>query len=331
MEGISRRDFIKRTFAAGATGALVLSTGKDSLAHAAEASPESVGTFIDLTKCDGCAGRETPLCVSACRTKNKDRFPDPKEPIPDNWPTGKKEDWSKKKDMKDKLTPYNWTYVQAVEVDGTQVHVPRRCMHCDNPPCANLCPFSAQEKTPEGAVVIDDGHCFGGAKCRDVCPWDIPQRQAGVGIYMKIAPGLVGGGVMYKCDLCIDLIRKGKNPACVDACPNGAISYGAKEEMRSLAHARAKEIGGHIYGEKENGGTSTFYVSPVPFEKIHAAVMAEKAKAPKPERIGIPGMQPEVENYLDTGNGMFLSYAIAPVAGAVAAGIAAYRVVKGEK
>jgi len=33
------------------------------------------------------------------------------------------------------------------------------------------------EKTAEGAVVIDHESCFGGAKCRSVCPWNIPQRQ----------------------------------------------------------------------------------------------------------------------------------------------------------
>lgn len=328
METISRREFIKRTVAAGATSALILSVGKGGVA---EASTKSFGTVIDLTKCNGCAGESTQKCVTACRTKNAQRFPNPKKPIPDNWPTGKKEDWSDKRELTDRLTPYNWTFVQKVEVDGQELHLPRRCMHCDNAPCANLCPFSAQEKTSEGPVVIDHNSCFGGAKCRDVCPWNIPQRQAGVGIYMKIAPGLVGGGVMYKCDMCVDLIRKGKNPACVDACPQQAISFGEKEEMRQLAHQRAKEVGGYIYGEKENGGTSTFYVSPVPFNEIHKAIAEKKSKLPEPKQKGIPGMKPDVENYLETGNGMLWSYAIAPVAGTVAAGLAAYKAVKGEK
>lgn len=59
--------------------------------------------------------------------------------------------------------------------------MPRRCMHCDNPPCANVCPFAAHTKTDEGAVVINPDLCFGGAKCRDVCPWGIPQQQAAWG------------------------------------------------------------------------------------------------------------------------------------------------------
>jgi Fe-S-cluster-containing dehydrogenase component len=62
-----------------------------------------------------------------------------------------------------------------------------RCMHCDNPPCIRGCPFEALSKQPEGKTVIDHSICFGGAKCRDVCPWGIPQRQAGVGMYLKLA------------------------------------------------------------------------------------------------------------------------------------------------
>lgn len=328
MENISRRDFFKRTLVAGATSALILSTGKGQIA---EAGVKNVGTMIDLTKCNGCAGQEVPNCVAACRTKNASKFPEPKQPIPDNWPTKKKEDWSGKKGMIDKLTPYNWTYVQRVKVDGQEVYVPRRCMHCDNPPCANLCPFGVQNKTEQGPVVIDQEHCLGGAKCRDVCPWNIPQRQAGVGIYMKLAPGLAGGGVMFKCDMCIDLVKKGQSPACVEACPQKAISFGEMEAIRKLAHQRAKEIGGFIYGEKENGGTSTLYVSPVPFAKIHEAIMEQKAKAPKPEQVGIPGMKPEVENFLETPNGMFWSYAVAPIAGVFTAGLAAYKTIKGEE
>ncbi|UTW69420.1 4Fe-4S dicluster domain-containing protein [Anaerobacillus sp. HL2] len=84
-------------------------------------------------------------------------------------------------------------------------------MHCIDAPCQKLCPFGVIRKKPnKGAVKIDTNFCMGGAKCRTVCPWDIPQRQAGVGLYMKLAPDLAGGGVMYKCDMCSDLLAKEK-------------------------------------------------------------------------------------------------------------------------
>ncbi|KKM12390.1 oxidoreductase [Clostridiales bacterium PH28_bin88] len=323
MAAISRRDFLKRSVASGVTGGLILSgAGKWS----AEAATGPVGTLIDLTKCDGCKQEKAPKCVSACREVNQDRFPEPVNDIHDYWPQKKHEDWSGKRHLIDRLTPYNWTYVQEVEVEHNgQIHqlfIQRRCMHCDNPPCAKLCPFGVQEKTPEGPVRIDPDGCFGGAKCRDVCPWHIPQRQAGVGIYLKIAPKLVGGGVMYKCDLCYERVRAGQVPACVETCPRQAIEFGGKEEMKGVAYERAKAVGGYVYGDQENGGTSTFYVSPVPFEKINQALAKKELK---------PGMPVGVENFLDTAGGLTRGVLLAPIAGAFAAGLAAYKTMKGSE
>ncbi|AVX20211.1 Tat (twin-arginine translocation) pathway signal sequence [Carboxydocella sporoproducens DSM 16521] len=317
---VSRREFLKRSLTAGVAGAMILSQGPQQ-ANAASGE-QGYGTVIDLTKCTGCG-----VCVDACRNANQHKFPEPKGPIPVNWPTGKFEDWSKKRSIKNRLTPYNWTYIQKVKVkhqgQDVEISIPRRCMHCDNPPCANLCPFGVNNKTPEGAVVIDENGCFGGAKCQAVCPWHIPQRQGGVGIYMKVLPGLIGGGVMYKCDLCLDRVKEGKQPACVEACPHGAISFGPKEEMRKLAHQRAEEIGGYIYGEKENGGTSTFYVSAVPFEEINKALIEQGVA--DPEKPGKPAMPVKVKNASDDPKEAMTSIAIAPVAGLVAAGITAYK------
>lgn len=332
MSGISRRDFFKRSMASVAASSLVMAGGTAAIAGDGK---KPMGTLIDLTKCDGCMGEAVPKCVSACKLKNEVNYPKPVKDIPLNWPQNKKEDWSKKKHLTDKLTPYNWTFVQEVQVSHNgrehSLYIQRRCMHCDNPPCEKLCPFGVQHKTEEGAVVIDRNYCMGGAKCRDVCPWNIPQRQAGVGKYMVMLPGYVGGGVMYKCDLCIDLVKEGKNPACVDACPKQALQFGPKEEMKELAYKRARDVKGFVYGDKENGGTSTFYVSPVPYTKINQAIMKQKEQVPKPEKIGVPGMKPEVENYLETANGTALSFLLAPVAGAFAAGWAAVKTMKGEK
>jgi len=330
VSDFSRREFLKRSVASGVAGGLVL-TGMNRRAEASAVA--DVGTVIDLTLCDGCASLPLPACVSACRDKNKPRFPEPIEDIGNYWPQKKKEDWSKKRDRTDRLTPYNWTFVQKVQVEHKgrdhTLYLQRRCMHCDNPPCADLCPFSVLHKMPEGPVIIDHDLCFGGAKCRTVCPWGIPARQAGVGLYLKIVPTFAGGGVMYKCDLCYDRVKAGKIPACVEVCPRNAISFGKKEEMRTLARERAKEIGGYLYGEKENGGTSTFYVSPVPFEKIHAALLKQKANQAKPGLPGFPGTPVGVENMTESANGIAWSMAIAPLVGIAAAIGAAHKTMKG--
>ncbi|RSK28152.1 4Fe-4S dicluster domain-containing protein [Bacillus sp. HMF5848] len=330
---LSRRDFIKRSSGAVVAGSLVMS-GVDKVIASTDKTTE-MATIIDLTKCDGCQAKDTPLCVLACREKNNNRFPKVnKEELKPYWPQTFNEDWSDKQDMTSRLTPYNWSFVDKVEVEHKgvkeQLHVPRRCMHCDNPTCKGLCPFGAITKDKHGAVKIDDGMCMGGAKCRDVCPWDIPQRQAGVGIYMNIAPEYLGGGVMYKCDMCADLVAEGKNPSCVTACPNEALLFGSKEDMRKLAYEMAKEVNGYVYGDKENGGTGTYYVSKIPFEKINEAIKNSK-KEQGDTKPGRPLMPVVVDNKLDSVSGMALSAAIAPVAGITAAGFIAYRKMKGEQ
>ncbi len=335
MSRITRRNFLGRTTKAAAIlgAATIVSMPKWTKATEQTAGNIEYGTMIDLTACDGCPDFDTPACVTACRDKNVDRYPQPQEPMLDYWPQKKHEDWSGKKNLTNRLTPYNWTYVQQIEVadDSGKVHqlsIQRRCMHCDNPPCANLCPFGVHNKTPEGAVVIDTDYCMGGAKCRDTCPWEIPQRQAGVGLYLKLLPKYAGGGVMYKCDFCQDLLVKGQMPACQTACPKGAIVVGEKSEMLRLAKERANEINGHIYGEKENGGTSTFYVSPVSFDKINQALHEQGIVD---GNFGAPHMQPDVKNMLDTTKGYALSALLAPIAGTVAAGVLAHKTIKGEK
>ncbi|MEW5919562.1 MAG: 4Fe-4S dicluster domain-containing protein [Bacillota bacterium] len=318
-KNFNRREFLKRAGFSLAAGAAVYSgAGRPARLFAAGREKEGFATVIDLARCAGC---ET--CVLACRGKNAGRYPEPVEDIPAYWPRKGYEDWSKERERTDRLTPYNWLFVQRVTLqdggEGRTLNIPRRCMHCVNPPCANLCPFGIIEKTAEGAVVIDHDYCFGGAKCRHVCPWSIPQRQAGTGLYLKIAPQLAGGGVMYKCDFCQDRISEGKVPACVAACPYKALHFGPRGEMLALARQWAAELEGDLYGVEENGGTATYYVSPVAFSLIDGALQANPKSAPL-------AMTPGLENPLHASTATYLkAMLIAPFAGAAAAGLAVYK------
>lgn len=235
----------------------------------ATAQVEELATLLDLSKCIGCGA-----CVEACREANAHKFPAPVKPFPKMYPSKVKvADWSERQDVDDRLTPYNWLFIQTAV--GTyqgrefEIHIPRRCLHCQNPPCANLCPWGAASKDARGIVAINDEICLGGAKCKDVCPWHIPERQTGVGLYLRLAPAFAGNGVMYKCDRCRDRIVAGGIPACIEACPEGVQTIGPREEILAQAHALAKEMDGFVYGETENGGTNTVYVSPVPFDVLN--------------------------------------------------------------
>jgi Fe-S-cluster-containing dehydrogenase component len=245
--------------AAGVAAASI--PGTEALAGPDES--KQLATLIDISKCIGCEG-----CVEACSEVNAENYPDPQKPFPKMVPNRVPvEDWSEKQDVTDRLTPYNWLFIQhaEVEINGEEkeLTIPRRCMHCVNPPCVKLCPWGAARQLENGISKIDSDICLGGSKCKKVCPWDIPQRQTGTGLYLDILPSMAGNGVMYKCDRCYARVADGELPACIEACPEDVQTIGPRDEIIKKAHVLAKEINGYIYGEKENGGTNTIYVSPV--------------------------------------------------------------------
>jgi formate dehydrogenase iron-sulfur subunit len=302
---ISRRHFLKT--AAFAAGTVVAGTGAAKAAEISDADKEPLVTLIDISRCIGCEE-----CVYACQDANAHKFADPQKPFPRMYPNRVPvEDWSDKKDVTDRLTPYNWLYIQYATAvkDGEELTltIPRRCMHCQNPPCVKLCPWGAAKQETNGLSRIDSQICLGGSKCKTVCPWDIPQRQTGTGLYLDLLPAFAGNGVMYKCDRCYQKLEKGEQPACIEACPEDVQTIGRRSDMIKKAHELAKEMDGHIYGLDENGGTNTIYVSPVPFDRL----VYDTGK-------GKPHLK-EVKDTMADGSNLALAMVIAPVAGAAAA------------
>lgn len=91
-------------------------------------------------------------------------------------------------------------------------HVTTACHHCVNPGCLNGCPTNAYEKDPVTGIVrhLDD-QCFGCQYCTMACPYEVPQYSS-------------SKGIVRKCDMCHSRLSEGEAPACVQACPNQAIS-----------------------------------------------------------------------------------------------------------
>ncbi len=337
-KNLSRRSFLK----GGAAAAAGLAASQVVLPQAVSASSgEELCTVLDISKCIGCEA-----CVDACRETWQDTVPDPVQPMPKPFPERVPiEDWSHKKDVQDRLTPYNFLYLEHLEVShkgqDLEVHLPRRCMHCLNPPCTNLCPFGAGRVEENGVVHIDPEVCLGGAKCKKVCPWHVPQRQSGVGIYLDILPTLAGNGVMFKCHRCLPLVEQGKLPRCIEVCPQKLQSIGPRKSQVAKAKALAKEKAvadgrseadwqEYVYGLNENGGTNTIYVSAIPFKEIAAAIDADhadrlelagiKSPAARKKRIAFSGllhMHP-VKNSMARAENLTLALVLAPLAGLAA-------------
>jgi len=150
---------------------------------------------------------------------------------------------------------------------------PYHCMHCVDPACVSACTVGALKQNEDGIVTYDNDRCIGCRYCMYACPFEVPHFEWDKQF-----------ALITKCDLCIARLEEGQaEPACAATCPTDAILFGSREDMLNLAHERIEKEPGryvdHVFGEHENGGTSTFYISPVPFEELDMPV-TERTESP---------------------------------------------------
>ena len=151
------------------------------------------------------------------------------------------------------------TALTVIEPRGDRF-VRRMCMHCQDPACASACPVGALKKSSLGPVTYEPGKCMGCRYCMIACPFAVPRYE-----WTKLAP------LVKKCDMCSARVETAGVPACVDACPAGASIFGDREAILNEAQRRIlndSKYVRHIYGSTEVGGTSVFFLSDVPFEKL---------------------------------------------------------------
>jgi len=85
------------------------------------------------------------------------------------------------------------------------------CNHCLDAACAKGCPVDAYEVNDQGIVIHKDDVCIGCGYCTWNCPYGVPTLQE-------------DRRIVTKCDLCHNRLADGQDPACVAACPAGAIT-----------------------------------------------------------------------------------------------------------
>ena len=121
--------------------------------------------------------------------------------------------------------------------------VSRRCMHCEDAGCMQICPTpGALYRTADGTVAYNRDKCIGCKLCSNACPFDVPRYDS--------------ENKMTKCHQCTDRVSAGMNPACVKTCPTGALKYGDRDELISTAKKDGFKT---IYGEADLGGLGTVY------------------------------------------------------------------------
>jgi Fe-S-cluster-containing dehydrogenase component len=243
---ISRRKFLKWIGAAG----LGSTIGKSALAASTkhfEGYPESFGVLHDITRCVGCRS-----CEAACAKVNE--LPLPDKPFTDLSVLQEKR----------RTTETAYTVVNKYEVAGKKapVFVKKQCNHCLEPACASVCFVRAFKKTETGAVTYDASVCVGCRYCMIACPFEIPAYEYNEALTPRI----------MKCTMCYPRVIKGQLPACVEACPTEALTFGKRVDLINIARERIRKYPDryidHIYGETEMGGTSWLYISGVPFSEI---------------------------------------------------------------
>ncbi|WP_051241696.1 4Fe-4S dicluster domain-containing protein [Azohydromonas australica] len=131
------------------------------------------------------------------------------------------------------------TWESGTFPDTQTLHLPKSCLHCEDPPCVPVCPTGASIKRAEdGIVLVDADKCIGCKYCSWACPYGAREYDE-------------ARGVMTKCTLCVDRIHdpllpaEDRQPACVKACPTGARLFGDVKDPESAVSRAVAERGGY--------------------------------------------------------------------------------------
>lgn len=127
--------------------------------------------------------------------------------------------------VRDGERPGHRVSVEAYGINAVPVH----CRHCEEPSCVLACPTGAVHRDREGEpVVVDQERCIGCRMCVAACPFGVITMSA-------------DGKSVLKCDLCIERLAQGMEPACVTACPTHALTFVEEGEAVKAKRRRVAE------------------------------------------------------------------------------------------
>ncbi|MGB4441409.1 MAG: 4Fe-4S dicluster domain-containing protein [Coriobacteriia bacterium] len=169
-----------------------------------------------------------------------------------------------------------FTYIRVLEMEPGEVDVehanedyteggradkwymPVQCMQCAKPTCVFGCPVKATWKEPDGIVTIEYDKCIACRNCIVTCPYgarhfnwkepDVPEDERNPQVPLQEK-----AGVVEKCTFCIQRTRAGGIPACVEACPVGARTFGDLNDPESAVSILLKTR--RVWRLKEEYGT----------------------------------------------------------------------------
>jgi tetrathionate reductase subunit B len=194
------------------------------------ATKKRYGFVIDVSRCIDCRA-----CLVACSVEN-------------NVPMDHTRIWVVDQGVQGEFPALQRTFV------------PYNCMHCDNPPCIEVCVSGATYKDPDnGLVLVDQEACIGCGYCVEACPYNaryINQKK----------------GVVDKCNGCIQRVEIGEKPACVATCVGGSRMFGDLNDPTSEVSIALNDATSIQRLEYENGEVDTdpniYYINSGPMQEL---------------------------------------------------------------
>jgi formate dehydrogenase iron-sulfur subunit len=167
------------------------------------------------------------------------------------------------------------------------------------PGCLKACPApGAIVQYANGIVDFISENCIGCGYCVKGCPFDIPRVS-------KV------DHKSYKCTLCSDRVTVGREPACVKACPTGAIMFGSKSDMTAWAGERVIDL-------KSRGFENAGLYDPPGVSGTHVMYVLHHADRPS-LYAGLPD-NPKISALVEVWKGVLKPLALAGVALAAISG-----------
>ncbi|MCL2824663.1 MAG: 4Fe-4S dicluster domain-containing protein, partial [Polyangiaceae bacterium] len=189
-------------------------------------TPKRWAMVVDTRKCS--AHEDCTLCIDACHLAH-------------NVPTLEKSStrairWIKKSPFDTLFPSFESQQIPPTIRTRTPIAL---CNHCNNPPCARVCPTKATWRRSDGIVMIDWHRCIGCRYCAVACPygsrsfnWVNPRPQ--ISTPSPDFPTRTQG-VIEKCTFCAERLARDLKPVCVEACKYGALTFDDITDPHSLA------------------------------------------------------------------------------------------------